>query len=365
MSARARVLAAGLAAVAAGAVVWAAMAASPRTGAPAALAVPTGTAEVTRGDVIRRVQVAGRLGYDGDQPVVSQLPAGIVTSAAAAGTEVKRGGTLFAVSGTPAVLLYGAVPAYREFATGMRDGADVEQLERNLVALGLDPARAITVDRHFGPASRAAIRRWQERRGVPAAERTGRIPLGQVVFLDGAIRVSQVRLRPGASVGPGATVLSSSSSRRVVTAQVTTDQRYLVRAGARVLVTLPTGGEPVAGTVTRVGRVASADPNTPPEIAGQASVPVTVALRLPRGLGDLEQAPVQVAITAARRRGVLMVPVTALLAKLGGGYQVRVVEPAGRRLVEVEPGLFDDTAGTVEVAGAGLSEGMRVEVPAE
>jgi peptidoglycan hydrolase-like protein with peptidoglycan-binding domain len=358
---RLRALAAGVAVIAAGAMVWAAPAASPRPAGPSGVVVPTGTAAVTRGDVTTRVQVAGRLGYDGERPVVSHLPAGVLTAVAAPGTRVARGGRLFAAAGTPVVLLYGAIPAYRDFAAGMRDGADVEQLERNLVALDLDPAGAITVDHHFSWATRAAIRRWQARQGLPPAWRTGTIPLGQVVFLPEAIRVSQVRLSVGALVGPGQAVLSGSSSTRVVTAQVTIDQRHLVRRGARVLVTLPTGGEQVAGTVTRIGQVASPDPAAP---ANQPIVPVTVALRLPAGLGDLQQAPVQVAITAARRRNVLMVPVTALLAKVGGGYQVRVVEPQGLRLVEVEPGLFDDTAGTVGVAGAGLREGMSVEVPA-
>jgi peptidoglycan hydrolase-like protein with peptidoglycan-binding domain len=358
-----RILAAFVAVIAAGTAAWAARAASPPAARPIAVVVPTTTAPVTRGEVIQRVKVAGRLGYDGEQAVTSHLPAGILTAVAAPGGRVGRGARLFAVSGTPALLLYGAVPAYRDFAVGMSDGADVKQLERNLVAMGLDPAGSITVDDHFSRATAAAIRRWQSRRGLPAAGRTGAIPLGQVVFLPEAIRVGQPRLRVGASVGPGATVLSASSTTRVVTAQVTTDQRYLVRTDARVLVTLPTGGRPVTGRVTRIGRVATADPNAPAG-AGLATVPVTVALRLPAGLGDLEQAPVRVAITAARHRNVLMVPVTALLAKVGGGYQVRVVGPEGRRLVEVEPGLFDDDAGTVEVAGGGLHEGMRVEVPA-
>ena len=55
---------------------------------------------------------------------------------------------------------------------------------------------------------------------------------------------------------------------------------------------------------------------------------------------------------------------TALLAKVGGGYQVRAMSATGARLVDVEPGLYDDTAGTVEVGSAGLTEGLIVEVPA-
>jgi len=42
----------------------------------------------------------------------------------------------------------------------MTDGPDVGALERNLVALGADPSRAMTVDRHFTWATASAIERW-------------------------------------------------------------------------------------------------------------------------------------------------------------------------------------------------------------
>jgi peptidoglycan hydrolase-like protein with peptidoglycan-binding domain len=362
---KARILVAATAVVAAGAVVWAAAGASPRAAAPAAPAVSTATARVTRGEVTQRVTVAGTLDYDGSYTVANHLPAGILTAVAQPGTTVRRGARLFGVSGTAAVLLYGDSPAYRDFAAGMSDGPDVRQLERNLVALGHDPAGTIAVDDHFSRATTRAIRRWQQARGLPAARRTGTIPLGQVVFLPGAMRVSQAAASAGAAVGPGTRVLTGTSTTRVVIAQVTTQQQHLARVGARVLVTLPTGGDPVSGTVARVGRVAAVDPEaaaTPGR--DEPSVPVTVTLRLPAAARDLDQAPVQVAITSAQHRNVLMVPVTALLAKLGGGYQVRAVEAGGTRLVEVQPGLYDDGAGTVEVTGAGLRPGMTVEVPA-
>jgi multidrug efflux pump subunit AcrA (membrane-fusion protein) len=66
-----------------------------------------------------------------------------------------------------------------------------------------------------------------------------------------------------------------------------------------------------------------------------------------------------VELVANARRGVLAVPVTALLALAGGGYGVEVIEPAGtHRLVPVRTGLFATTM--VEVSGAGLAEGTRV-----
>jgi hypothetical protein len=57
---------------------------------------------------------------------------------------------------------------------------------------------------------------------------------------------------------------------------------------------------------------------------------------------------------------VLLVPVAALLARPGGGYQVRLESD---QYVPVEPGLFDSVSGTVEVTGA-LTAGQHVKVPA-
>ena len=332
----------------------------------------TTTAPVTRGNVTQRVQVAGTVGYDGAYAVVAQLPPGIVTAVAGPGTAVSRGQVLFAVSGRPAVLLYGPIPAYRALLPGVSDGPDVRQLEENLVALGhapgtTGPAR-FEVDGHFTAATADAVRRWQTASGLPPAQRTGTVPLGQVVFLPGAVRVAHIETPVGASVAPGTEVLRTTSTTQVVTVALTTDRQHLLRVGNQVRVTLPAGSSDtpaVEGTVTRIGRVATAANGSGPAAAGgQATVPVTIAIALPPGASDLDGSPVQVAITTAQRDNVLMVPVTALLAKVGGGYQIRVVSAGGDRLVDVEPGLYDDTAGTVEVNGAGLTEGLTVEVPA-
>jgi peptidoglycan hydrolase-like protein with peptidoglycan-binding domain len=356
-----RAAAAWLAAAAVAVGVWYAAAATPRAAAPPPPPVSTTTAPVTRADVVQRLTLTGTLGYDGAYSVLNQLPAGVVTSVPAPGTVIRRGGQLFAVAGAAAVLLYGTVPAYRDFAAGMTDGADVAELERNLVALGMDPGRTVRVDGRFSTATAAAVRRWQAARGLPAAGRTGRLRLGQVAFLPGPLRVTRAGPGVGALAGPGTSMLSGTSTTRVVTVPVGTDQQQLVRLRDRVEVTPPAGG-PVAGTVVRIGRIA----DTPPATGSGPStptVPVTVALRLPAAAGDLDQAPVQVSITVAAHRGVLTVPVTALLAATGGGYQVRLVGPAGPRLLDVQPGLYDDSAGAVEVAGAGLRAGMTVEVP--
>jgi peptidoglycan hydrolase-like protein with peptidoglycan-binding domain len=358
--------------VAAGAVlaVGYAVTARPRAasdGNATAASVRTGTATVTRGTVTERVQISGTLGYDGSYIVVNHAVPGTVTAVADPGGSVDRGGVLYAVATEPVRLLFGATPVYRDFASGMADGPDVRQLEENLVALGMDPSRQITVDSHFSASTAAAIRRWQASWGWPARRRTGTLSQAAVVFLPGAVRVSQVQAAVGSTVRPDEPVLSATSTSRVVTAQVTTDRQAFVHVGDRVLVTLA-GRTPVQGTVTRIGRVATAaggnngiggNGNGGP--SGPLTIPVTVGVTMPADSADLDQAPVQVAITTAAHPNVLLVPVTALRARPGGGYQVRL---AGGGYVEVQPGLFDDSAGLVEVSGTGLEAGQLVEVPA-
>jgi hypothetical protein len=363
--------AAGLAVAATIGGVGYAVTAQPRADAGAGPAVPTRFVAVTRGTVTERVQLGGTLGFDGSYPVVNQFAPGVLTAAAEPGATVSRGGSLYAVDNRSVRLLYGTTPAYRAFTAGMPDGPDVAELEADLVALGFDPFHDITVDSRFTWATVAAIRRWQAAWGWPVWQRTGQLDAGEVVFLPGPVRVAQVQATVGARVAPDAPVLATTSTNRVVTAHVTTDRQALVHLGDQVLVTLPSVA-PIPGTVTRIGRVASAPTGSggpggsggggsggPP--TGPVTIPVTIAIQPPPGAADLDQAPVQVAVTSARHTGVLLVPVTALLARPGGGYQVRL---ADRTFVEVQPGLFDDSSGQVEVAGTGLGEGQQVEVPA-
>jgi hypothetical protein len=184
-----------------------------------------------------------------------------------------------------------------------------------------------------------------------------------VVFAPAALRIGQVPAVVGTSVAPDAPVLTATSTRRVVTAQLPADRQNLVHPGDKVTVTISGANAPVPGTVVRVGRVA-ATPQT--DQAGTdggaqpATVTVTVRADLPAGGPDLDQAPAQLAITTAAHRDVLQVPVVALLPAPGDGYQVRL---ASGEPVRVRPGLFDSTAGTVEVTGE-LTVGQSVQVPA-
>jgi multidrug efflux pump subunit AcrA (membrane-fusion protein) len=115
-------------------------------------------------------------------------------------------------------------------------------------------------------------------------------------------------------------------------------------------------GSTTPGVITSVGTVASGS-------SSSATVPVYVKLTNPSVAGSLDLAPVTVNITTASASNVLVVEVGALLAQASGGYEVEVVEPRNtRRYVPVTVGLFDDTAGLVQVTG-NLTPGERVVVP--
>jgi hypothetical protein len=62
-----------------------------------------------------------------------------------------------------------------------------------------------------------------------------------------------------------------------------------------------------------------------------------------------------VAFTSESRKGVLAVPVGALLALSEGGYAVQL---PGGRLIAVRTGMF--AKGLVEVSGTGVAAGTKV-----
>ena len=270
------------------------------------------------------------------------------------GQVVRRGRPLYAIDGQPAFLFYGRVPASRAFMSGMSPGADVAELNRNLRGYGAPSGDAFT------SATALAIERFQSQHHVTA---TGRLPLGSLVFEPGAVRVTSVTPTEGSAVQPGA-VLGVTSTRRVVTIALDASQQSSIKVGDPVAITLPDNST-TPGHVSYVGTVAT----TPSDQSSGSSSPtieVDVTADHPAATGRLDQAPVDVSITTATVRNVLAVPVNALVALAGGGYAVEEVEATGdHQLVGVAVGLFDDSAGMVQVSGDGLAAGQRVVVPSE
>jgi hypothetical protein len=348
--------------VAAGVAVWRAGVLSPAASAgagPRGAAAPA-TAAVTRQDLSATTPVAATLGYAGSYPVTGQ-GGGTLTWLPSPGQVIRQGQALYRTgNGVPVALLYGIVPDWRAMPEGTT-GADVSQLNHDLVALG-DATRtdiaALGWD-YYSWETAYGVQRLEEHLGV--AWPSGVLSPGQVVFQPGALRVSQVT---GSLGGPASgPVLAATSDRQVVTIPLDVSQQSQVKTGDAVTVTLP-DGTTTPGLVSSVGVVATTtsgqqgqDPTT--------TIPVTVALRNPSVAGPLDQAPVTVNITTATATNVLAVPVTALLAQSAGGYDVEVVGPGNtRRWVPVTPGpVFDDNSGLVQVTGP-LTPGQRVVVAA-
>ncbi len=214
------------------------------SGSPPTPTYATSTATVARRSLTAQTQVDATLGYDRRYSVVNQLN-GLATTLPGIGRVVRQGQVLYRVDGKPVVLLYGRVPAYRELSRGLK-GADVAQLNK---ALGLGSST------YFGSATRDAVERLQDRLGV---SQTGRLALGQAVFLPGAARITAVGEGTvlGGPVRPGAVVLSATSDTPVVTINLDASLQNEVKAGDKVTITLP-GNRTSPGRVASVGRVAA------------------------------------------------------------------------------------------------------------
>jgi Putative peptidoglycan binding domain len=334
----------------------------------AAAAVTLGTAPVVRTDLINTIQVGGSIGYAGSHTVVDQAAGTAYTALPAPGATIRRGQELYEVDGTPVTLFYGPEPEWRSLSEGITPGRDVAQLDRNLIALGY--GAGLAVSDYFTGGTDYAVELWQAARGLPV---TGTIPLGQIAYAPGPLRITAVTPVLGSPPQPGTSIMTATSPDPVVIADVPVDQEYLVKPGDGVTVTLPDGVTTTPGVVSSVASVASAasgtagsppdgsDASQGPGGSGQDTVQMTVRLTRPGDAGHLDQAPVSVNIVSAQARDVLAVPVSALVALAGGGYAVDVVQGGTAHLVAVQTGLFAQTL--VQVSGPGLTAGMRVQVP--
>jgi hypothetical protein len=290
---------------------------------------------------------------------------GVYTQVPAVGQQIHQGQTLYTVDGRPVPLLYGTLTPWRDIAPGMSDGPDVAQLEQNLVELGF--GSGLQVNGHFGQAAADAIKRWQASLAVPP---TGVVMLGDFIVCPEALRVTNVHMADGMAVQPGQAVLDASGTAPTVTVPLAVTKEYLVRDGDTVQVDLPDGKTTMAGHVTAVDSVATAvpapsqpgSPSTNPSNNGpQATVNVTIALQNFIPQGPVDQQPVTVELTDQSVKGVLAVPITALIALAGGGYGVKVESGPTPQVVPVQPGLFASTL--VQITGPGITAGTVVEVP--
>jgi hypothetical protein len=335
---------------------------SAKNATPAAQAPPANTVKVERGKLSAMVSLDGTLTYrarsDGSPYAAINQARGTYTQLPDDGDEVDCGAVFYRVDDHPVVLLCGTVPAYRVLHRG-DVGNDVRELNANLHTLGYDAGVGIAPDdNHFTWKTQKALDVLQKDKGFDV---TGALALDNAIFLPEPVRIAKVTGQLGGSAQPGAEVAQATSDTPEVQVELAPSQQSGVKKGDRAQITLP-GNTSVAGKVGRLGRVAQV-PAGQNGNGGGATIPAYVSLDDSEKARGLDKAPVHVEITTEGVQSALSVPVTAIVGKSGGGFAVEVVGAGGRHeLVAVELGLFDTTAGRVQVKGD-LRVGDQVVVP--
>ncbi|HEV7184140.1 MAG TPA: peptidoglycan-binding protein [Leifsonia sp.] len=340
-----------LAALVAGSGLTAALAADSVDAKPKNKRIDAATSPVVQGTLQGSSSASGTLAYGGARSIPSGS-GGVITSLPAPGDTVPLGEPLFAVDNQPTYLMYGGLPAWRSFQSGMPDGPDVRVLEESLKALGYFDGEP---DQAFTWATKAAIIRWQKANGQ---EQTGSIPFGRIVFDAGAVRIAELPAAVGDPAIPGAPMIKVTDLTKLVNVNLKLSDQQLGVVGGKVTIDLPSGAS-TTGTIASVG--------VPTEMDGanggkEVAIRVVVTLDDPEATGALQQATVTARFPTEKRANVLSVPVGALLALDGNRFGVELVRPDGTtKQVPVKTGLF--AAGRVEISGDGIRKGQKVVVP--
>ncbi len=285
-----------------------------------------------------------------------------VVSAEAALESAEADAAMLADATGARVVMYGETPVYRTMTLG-DEGQDVLQLEANLTDLGFADSEGFEADGVFDEATETAVRAWQQQTG---RHLDGTVGDEDVLFVAGPVQVGEwaTGVELGQELAQGAALATlvvieapmggvMATTQQVVAALPLSD-RDLVSEGSEVNVELPDGAD-VAATVISISPSPVLDTQS-----GENTVDLTILLSAP--VSDVWiGATTDVEIVETLVADALVVPATALLALVEGGYAVEVSDGAGTRLVGVETGLFVD--GDVEVQGGSLSVGDQVVIP--
>ena len=274
-----------------------------------------------------------------------------------------------------AILMFGHVPAWRDFSSGMSPGIDIEQLKTNLIALGYGLDNDFKIDQNYDARTISIVKELQEDLGLT---KTGRLGFGDVVFLPGVSLVEYSSTFPtlGSHINAGVSLMSLvpildvstsidtesqvseiSKSLQKIETSIDVADKDLIDIGFPVKIELPDESI-ISGKITEIGRTAvmpSGNQNTDPYL--EVSVQVDDNLSLPEWTG----ANVVVSITRELADNVLAAPVTSLMALLGGGYALEIYEDIGTQLIPVSVGVYSD--GWIEIKDTQLSAGTKVVIP--
>jgi peptidoglycan hydrolase-like protein with peptidoglycan-binding domain len=299
-----------------------------------------------------------------------------------AGTPVGTGTVLFSQRGVPVAAVVGdfsTSPALeRDLSVGVESGIDVELLETMLSGAGHDAGGALDVDDTFDEATGEAYLAWRAAVGWPAEDGTEPadvvVPAGSLVTVPSGLSATGATVTEGDEVTADRPVMTmGEATRRITTTASLGDEAF--ELGAVMAVELP-DGTVLDGEVVTVDSVLSTDPNGGTSTV--VEVGIEVAGEIPALFAEFVEVPVTLRVPGESELGVLIVPVSALVALAEGGYAVEVVIDDGTsadntsaddtapdgtatKLVAVDPGLFAD--GFVSVSSDELSAGVEVVVP--
>jgi peptidoglycan hydrolase-like protein with peptidoglycan-binding domain len=266
------------------------------------------------------------------------------------GAKVSRGQSLYSVNGQNVYLMYGTVPAWRDIGgSKITDGIDVQELEQNLAAIGYNPG---TIDQTFTSDTAAAISNWQTAVGLPV---DGVVHLGQVVFAPTALTVNTQSVTVGAPVHDGQVVMTTFSSNKVVDVTLDNNSSTTLSGGDAVTI-VGVGSSELAAKVVQVNAAAATGGGG----GGSSSTAIVAPTNAAALANAADGTSVTVNLVTETHKDVLAVPVTALLARQSGGYEVQVVRGNSTEMVPVTPGLYANDL--VEVSGD-LQEGDKVVTP--
>lgn len=316
------------------------------------------------------------------------------------GDSLAAGDVLYDLDDVSVIALIGEISLTRTLGEGAV-GPDVRQLQENLLVMGYgevnsdeepdsdnedpddadadpddedadedsdsadsDSVEPLAVTGNFDAATREAVEEMQFDAGQ---EVDGVVDLGDVVVVPtGMVVVDRLDTTTDGNddvdAAPHDIVLSLASSRRVVEVELAMEDQDELLVGTEVRIAVPGGGN-ARGVVSSIAPTAVAASGAGAESAAESStVTVTVEVLDEIELAQLE-APVDVYVTETLADSVLVVPVSALVALVDGGFAVQIVDagaPGGLRYVAVEPGAFADNM--VEVSGEGIDDSTQVVI---
>lgn len=366
--------------------------------------VATTTAVAQARDLVSYEEWSGTLS-SGTTATVSASSRGTLTRTIDVGDTIELGDAVAEVDGLPVIALYGTVPQFRELELNADDGADIRQLEENLVALGYDPDGTVTVDENYTVNTGLMVQRWELDLGFDEPDTI--VSVGQIAFIEGPSEVLS-RVPTGSQMSPGLALMTTillAESTYVTVPENTNDVEALVAGGlsidddAEIVDTVldlegaVEAGRPVYRTERAQERIELAvsvdETDTFPigqaveielpdsqlilaEVTDVSDVAraiqsgqdtVTVVDITIQPLDELDTSfssgPVTIRVEDDAVLGATMVPVRALVALAEGGHSIDV---EGRGLVAVELGAFDD--GWVEITNGAINPGETVVVPA-